>query len=104
MKLAQNWSANAANAATLQDLEVVFAKIISVVLGLAGIALFIMLIIGGFKFITAGGDPKAAEAAKKTLTYAIAGLVLIASAYLILRFINVFTGVDVVNFRIIPQP
>ena len=100
MNLAQAWSANAENAASLRDLEVVFAKIVSVILGLAAIALFIMLLVGGFKFITAGGDPKAVESAKKTLTYAIAGMVLTASAYLILRFINVFTGVDVVNFRV----
>ena len=100
MNLAQNWSANAENAATLQDLEVVFARIISAILGLAAIVLFIMLLVGGFKFISAGGDPKAVESAKKTLTYAIAGMVLVASAYLILRFINVFTGLDVVNFRV----
>ena len=103
MDLTQNWSANAANAATLQDIEVVFSRVITAILGLAGIALFLMLVVGGFKFITAGGDPKALDSARKTLTYAIAGMVLVASAFLILRFINVFTGVDVVNFRIV-QP
>jgi len=100
MNLAQNWSANAENAASLRDFEAVFARVVSAILGLAAIVLFIMLLAGGFKFISAGGDPKAVESAKKTLTYAIAGMVLVASAYLILRFINVFTGVDVVNFRV----
>jgi hypothetical protein len=100
MLIAQNWSANARNAATLQDLEVVFARVVSTILGFAGIALFIMLLVGGFKFMTAGGDPKAAESAKKTLTFAVVGIVLVASSYLILRFINVFTGVDILNFRV----
>jgi len=85
---------------TLQDLEVVFSRIIEIVLGLAGVVLFLMLIMGGFRFITAGGDPKAIEGAKKTLTYAIGGIVLIALSFLILRFISTFTGVDVTQFKI----
>lgn len=86
--------------ATLQGFEGVFENVITVMLGLGGIVLFIMLIMGGFKFITAGGDPKAIEGAKKTLTYAIAGIVLIALSFLILRFISTFTGVDVTQFKI----
>lgn len=85
---------------TLRGLEGVFENVIQVVLGLAGIVLFIMLIMGGFRFITAGGDPKAIESAKKTLTYAIGGIVLIALSFLILRFISTFTGVDVTLFQI----
>ena len=92
--------ANEDGVATLRGLEGIFQNIITVVLGFAGIALFIMLIIGGFKFITSGGDPKAAESARNTLTSAIAGMVLLASAYLILRFIGVFTGAQVENFRV----
>ena len=86
--------------ATLRGFEGVFARVVQVVLGLGGIVLFIMLIMGGFKFITAGGDPKAIESAKKTLTYAIGGIVLIALSFLILRFISTFTGVDVTQFQI----
>jgi len=86
--------------AQLQELETVFGNIVQALLALAGIVLFIMLLTGGFKYLTAGGDPKQVEAAQKTLTYAIAGLVLIALAYLILKLINVFTGVDVLNFLI----
>lgn len=86
--------------ATLRGLEGVFGNVVTVILGLAGITLFIMLIVGGFRFITAGDDPKAIEGARKTLTYAIGGIVLIALSFLILRFISTFTGVDVTQFRI----
>jgi hypothetical protein len=85
----------------LVGLETVFANIIEVILGLAAIALFLMLVVGGFKYITSGGDPKSVESAKNTLTYAIFGMVLLASAFLILRFIGVFTGADVENFRVL---
>ena len=89
------------NAATIQDLNVIFGKVIAVVLGLAGIALFVMLLVGGFKFISAGGDPKAMEEAKKTLTYAIGGLVLVAVAFLIIQIIyNITTGTNFAQFNI----
>ncbi len=84
----------------LKDLEIVFTNVVKVALGLSGVALFIMLLVGGFKFLTAGEDPKAVEEAKKTLTYAIGGLILVAAAYLVLVFIKQFTGIDVTQFKI----
>lgn len=78
--------------ATLKGLEGAFENIITVALGLAGLVVFLMLIVGGFRYITAGGDPKKVEGARRTLTYAIGGMVLVALAYLFLRFIAVFTG------------
>jgi hypothetical protein len=86
--------------AKLSDLEGVFGNVVQAVLGFAGIALLFMLVAGGFKFITAGGDPKAVESAKQTLTYAILGIVFVASALLILRLIEQFTGAPVTEFKI----
>jgi TRAP-type C4-dicarboxylate transport system permease small subunit len=86
--------------ATFKGLEWIFNNIVSVILGLAGVVLFLLLLMGGFKYITAGGDPKAVEGAKKTLTYAIIGFVVIASAFLVLRFIQEFTGAQVGNFNV----
>jgi hypothetical protein len=87
-------------AAPLYELELVFGNVVAVVLGLAGILLFIMLLFGGYKYLTSGGDPKAVDSAQKTLTSAVAGLVLVALAYLILRFVNIFTGANVLNFAV----
>jgi hypothetical protein len=86
--------------ATLQGFEGVFENIVTIVLGFGGVILFIMIIMGGFQFITASGDPKAIEGARKTLTYAIGGIVLVALSFLILEFIHTFTGVDVTQFKI----
>lgn len=91
---------NIGGVATLRGLEGVFANLIRVALGFAGIALFLMLIVGGFQYITSGGDPKKADSARRTLTYAILGLILIASVYLILRFIAAFTGANILNFQV----
>ena len=86
--------------ATIADLETVFGNVIGAFLGLAGIVLFIYLIMGGFKYILSGGDPKAAEGAQKTITYAIGGLVLILLFYLMLVLIGTITGVDVTKFTV----
>ena len=88
--------------AELSDFETLFGNLVGSLLGLAGIVLFVMLLVGGIRIITAGGDPKNAEAAKKTITYAIAGIVFIALAFLILRFIEDITGAPVTQFKIGP--
>lgn len=88
---------------TLQNLEDIFANVVKILLGIAGITFFILLLSSGFKFITSGGDPKALEGAKKTLTYAIGGLILIILSYLILVLIKEITGVDVTIFKVV-QP
>lgn len=85
---------------TIQCLEIVFGNILYVAVGLAVLTLFVMFLVGGFKYLTSGGDPKATTAAKQTLTYAILGLGLMAIAYLIFRIIEVFTGVNVTTFTI----
>ncbi|KKR86283.1 MAG: hypothetical protein UU32_C0018G0007 [Candidatus Woesebacteria bacterium GW2011_GWB1_41_10] len=86
--------------AKISDLGEIFGNLVSAILGFAGIVLFILLISGGFKFITSGGDPKAVEGAKKTLTYAIGGLIVLLLSYLFLVLIKEITGVDVTEFKI----
>ncbi len=90
--------------AKISDLGVIFERIVGYALGFAGIVLFILLIVGGFKFITSGGDPKAVEGARKTLTSAITGLVLILVSYLVLVLIKNITGVDVTRFNVVLTP
>lgn len=89
--------------AIIKDFEEIVQNILNIAIRLAGVLLFIMLIVGGFKYLIAGGDPKKAEAARNTLTYAIGGLVLVILAWFILLFIEKFTGVKVTQFNI-PTP
>lgn len=93
----------AAGVAQLSCLEPIFARIVTIVASLAGIVFFIMLVVGGFRYLFSGGDPKAAEGAKGTLTAAFLGLALIVAAYIILRLISSFTGIDVTIFRIFTE-
>jgi len=85
---------------TIGNLQYVFAKVVSAAISLSGIVLFVLLLVGGFKYITSGGDPKATEAAQKTITYAVIGLILILASYLILLLISKITGVDVTKINL----
>lgn len=98
---AEDWSDEAkTGAATLQDIGVIIERILNVAVRLAGVAVFIMLIVGGFQYLTAGGDPKKTQAAGSTITSAIFGLVAIILIWFVLLLIHEFTGVDVTKFEI----
>ncbi len=87
--------------AKLQDLEIIFSNVLTFAISLLAIVLFVMLIIGGFKFITSGGDPQKTASARGTITWAIAGLVLATLAFLIISLIAAITGqTEIKNFTI----
>lgn len=92
--------------ATLKDLEVIVARIIRIAAQLAGLALFVMLVVGGFKLLSSRGDPQKSEEAKQTMTYAVIGLTVIVVSWLILKILGDFLGINLLQFeiRIIPTP
>lgn len=85
---------------TFKCLEAIFSRILLIAMSLALLALFVMLVIGGFKYLTSGGDPKATAAGQQTMTFAFAGIILMAAALVIFRIIHAFTGVNVLDFTI----
>lgn len=58
-------------------------RVINYILGAAGLVAVIYLIIGGFNYITAGGNEEQNKKATKTLLNAVIGLVVIFAAYAI---------------------
>lgn len=88
------------DAAGLDQFEAVVGNIISVVVALGFIAMLVMIIMTGIKYLTSGGEPKAIQAAHHTLTWALLGVVFMALAWVILQLIRAFTGIDVTTFNI----
>lgn len=82
------------NVPTFLGFKCLLKNIIASVLGIAGIVLFVMLIFGGFRYLTAGADPEAAESAKKIITYAVLGFVMLIVSYLIILLIAQISGVQ----------
>lgn len=54
---------------------------------IVGVISVIMIIIGGLKYITSGGDSGNVSGAKNTILYAVIGLVVVALAQVIVRFV-----------------
>lgn len=69
------------------DVRLTAAKIVQAALGLLGILATGLIIYAGFKWMTAAGKEEQAEEAKKIMYQAVIGLVIIMSAYSIVRFI-----------------
>jgi hypothetical protein len=92
--------ADAQGVASIQCLVPLITNVIRAVISLGAVALFIMLLVGGFNFLFSGGDQKKLEAARGTVTQAIVGIVIMSLAYLIILTIETFTGVKVTDFTI----
>jgi nitrate reductase gamma subunit len=74
---------------TLKCLEVVFSNLIVAASTLIIIVLFVMFIIGSFNYLTSLGNPDKVKKAQGTFKFAIVGLTLFISAFLILKTIDV---------------
>jgi hypothetical protein len=70
-----------------QDIRVTIARIIRAALGLLGIVTVVIIIYGGFLWMTAGGNDEQVGKAKKCIYYGIIGLVIIFAAYALTQFI-----------------
>ncbi len=53
----------------------------------AGIVAVVMMIVGGFKYMTSQGDASQTAAAKNTILYAVVGVIIAVLAQVIVRFV-----------------
>ncbi len=78
---------NGACTATGPSLDSIIHTVVNVLGILVGIAAVIMIMVGGFKYITSGGDSGSMASAKNTVIYAVIGLVIVALSQFIVRFV-----------------
>jgi hypothetical protein len=70
-----------------EKLNSLITSIVNIFSVIVGIVAVIMIIIGGFKYITSGGDSGNVTGAKNTILYAIIGLIVVALAQFIVKFV-----------------
>lgn len=70
-----------------QKIQTIVTTIVNIFSVVVGIVAVIMIIWGGFKYITSGGDSGNITGAKNTIIYAIIGLVVVALAQFIVQFV-----------------
>lgn len=83
--------------ATLACVPYLVKNIVDVAIALAGTVAVFLIVWGGIQYIRSGGDPKQAEGAKHTITYAIIGLIVVLMAYFIISVVSQLTGADCIT-------
>jgi hypothetical protein len=61
--------------------------VITVFSWVVGVVSVIMIIVGGFKYVTSGGESSGVTSAKNTILYAIVGLIIVAIAQVVVKFV-----------------
>ncbi|MDD5172897.1 MAG: Ig-like domain-containing protein [Patescibacteria group bacterium] len=81
------------------SLPQIIGRIVRIILSLLGIAAVIIMIIGGFIWITSGGSSEKVEKAKKIIVNGLIGLLIIVFAYALTSFV-----MEKLGFILDPEP
>lgn len=71
----------------ISDVFIFLAGILRLIFVASSIIAVIYIIIGGYYYVTAYGNPESAEKGKSTITWAIMGLVISIAAFAIVQFV-----------------
>lgn len=92
--------------AGVADVEGLFSRILNISVGAAFVALVVVLVVAGIKYITSGGDSKAIGAASQAITWGLLGILFMAIAWLIIQLIAAATGIDALtmfDLQVLPR-
>jgi hypothetical protein len=70
-----------------QDIKETITSVVNVLMGFLGIIAVIVILLGGFKWMTAMGNEEKVGEAKKLIVAGIIGLVIILAAYAIATYV-----------------
>ncbi len=70
-----------------ESVDNIITKVINILSIAVGVVCVIMIIIGGFRYVTSGGESGNVTSAKNTILYAIVGLVIVALAQIVVKFV-----------------
>lgn len=69
------------------DLKATVINILNLALGLLALIAVVMIIIGGFTWLTAGGNEEKVDKAKKIISAAVIGLIIVLLAWAVVIFV-----------------
>ena len=84
---------------TFKDVGSLISTLLPNLLLGAGVVLFIIILVMGFKTVqgAGSGDAEAAAKGKRALTYAIAGFLIVFTSFWIIQLIEFIFGVEIFN-------
>lgn len=71
-------------------------NILPYVYGIVGVALFALLIYGGFLWMTSAGDPEKVNKGVSTMTNAVIGVAIVVFAYLATKVVGSILGLPLI--------
>lgn len=86
LQFTDNPSDNCGSSNATGTINHIVHTIINLLSAIVGIVAVIMIIVGGFRYITSGGNDTSVTSAKNTILYAIIGLIIVALAQVLVRF------------------
>lgn len=86
--------------AGVNDIGSLISAVFNMAIIFAIIFVFFMLLLGGYGWISAGGDKAKVEEARTRITNALIGLAIVASAWAIITIVAKFFGLSFDNFEI----
>lgn len=82
-----NYSSSGCNTSSGPNIDSILRHIVNVLSAIIGLVAVVMIIFGGFRYITSGGSDTSVTSAKNTILYAIVGLVIVALSQALVRFV-----------------
>ena len=76
------------------SLGLIVSELLKYLFPFTGLLLFIYLLIGGFSYLTSGGEPKAMEQAQSKITNAIVGFIIVFVAYWVVQIFEFMFGIS----------
>lgn len=76
--------------------DIIFASF-NYIFFIAGVALLLYLLMGGFQLMTSRGEPKGVEMGKTKITNALVGFLVVFFAYFLVQIIGRFLGVEAIQ-------
>lgn len=75
----------------------IFSAALNYIFIIAGLGLFVFLVIGGFELLTSAGNPEKIKAAQTKLTSAFIGFLIIFVSYWLVQIIEVVFGITILG-------
>ena len=82
---------------TMECILPLFANIIYWLILFAGTVAVFFVIFGGIKLLTSSGDPGKVDSARKTIIWAVVGLIVVISSFMIVNIVADVTGVNCIS-------
>lgn len=79
------------------NIGTIVQNLAQIILTLGGIVAFVWFLIGGFNWISSGGDKAKIDAAKSQITQGLVGLFILACSFAIFGVIQKLLGLQIVN-------